>query len=314
MPILDSLGRALPRILLLALLGALMLWLSIPLGRAWTPEAAPILFNFGLCMLALAAGDCSLRLLQPNINPQAAACEAIVGANLGAGAVYLGRCILAAAVLFLFATSNARAAAPPAAALAYLPLLQAEQRAWWPDMPQPSVLGAQVEQETCASLTHPKCWNPRAELRTPREYGFGLGQVTVTSRFNVFEELRAAHPAALGSWRWDERYDPQMQLRGLVLKDLGAFNQVHDAATVHDRMAFTLAGYNGGLGGVRSDRVMCAATAGCDPGRWFGHVERTSLKARQAVQGYGSSFFEINRGYVRQILLQRRVRYLSLDA
>lgn len=307
-----SLRRALPRLAVLALLGAAFIALSTPIGRSLDPIAAPILFNFGLVLLALAAGDCALRLLQPKVDPQAAAKDAIASWNTGAGLVYLGRCILAAAVLVMFATST-RAAEPPAAALQYLPLLKTEQLAWWPQLRQASVLGAQVEQETCATLTHRKCWNPRAELRTSREYGFGLGQITITSRFNVFDELRASHREALGDWRFEDRYHPVLQLRALVLKDRAGFDQVHGAATLTDRLAFMLAGYNGGDGAVRSDRRMCGATEGCNPAQWFGHVERTSLKARQAVQGYGKSFFEINREYVRNVLLIRRGRYLALD-
>lgn len=310
----SSILRAFPRLALLALLGALFIFLSSTVGRALDPVFAPILFNFGLCMLALAMGDGALRLLQPQVNPQTAANEAIAMANYGAGLVYLGRCVLAAAVLVLFATSTRAAEAPPAAALKYLPVLKAQQLAWWPDLHQPSILGAQVEQETCITLTHRSCWNPRAELKTSREYGFGLGMITVTSRFNVFDELRAENKSALGAWRFEDRYDPELQLRALVLKDRAGFEQVRGAASFGDRMAFTLAGYNGGAGGVRSDRVMCRSTPGCDSTRWTGNVERTSLKARQAVQGYGKSSFEINRGYVRNVMIVRRPRYLVLDA
>jgi membrane-bound lytic murein transglycosylase MltF len=89
---------------------------------------------------------------------------------------------------------------------------------------------------------------------------------------------------------------------------------VLNTATPLDRLAMTLASYNGGRGGLTNDRRMCAASPGCDPSRWFGNVERTSRKAKTAAKGYGKSFFETNREYPRNILLLRRVRYLSLDA
>ena len=49
-----------------------------------------------------------------------------------------------------------------------------------------------------------------------------------------------------------------------------------------------------------------------DSGKWFGHVEHTSLKAKTAVPGYGKSFFEINREYVRNVMVTRTVRYQCL--
>lgn len=195
----------------------------------------------------------------------------------------------------------------PKAALPLLPLLWAEVAAIWPDVPLRSALAAQVEQETCITLTHSKCWNPRAELKTDREYGFGLGQITVTSRFNTFSELRAGH-RELSSWEWKDRYDPRLQLRALVLMDRSLFGAMTWASGV-ERMAFTFAGYNGGRGGVMSDRLVCKNTTGCDPARWFGHVERTSNKSRAKWNGYGKSAFEINREYVQNILNVRRRKY-----
>ena len=62
----------------------------------------------------------------------------------------------------------------PPLALVYLPVLVEKQRAIWPDAPTPSFLASQVEQESCLSLTHSKCWNPRSELKTSRENGNGF--------------------------------------------------------------------------------------------------------------------------------------------
>ena len=169
-------------------------------------------------------------------------------------------------------------------------------------------MAAQVEQETCASLKSAKCWNPRAELKTSREYGFGLGQLTVTSRFDNFKEARKLD-VSLRDWAWADRYDPGRQLRTMVLMDKAGFSRLSFIPDQHERLAMSFAGYNGGVGGVLSDRRVCAATKGCDPNRWFGHVEHTSLKAKTAAQGYGQSFFQINRGYVQNIMVVRRQKY-----
>src|SRR6185369_849013 len=132
---------------------------------------------------------------------------------------------------------------PPASAVPLLPVLHAEQRAWWPDMPMASALGGQVEQETCISLKHRMCWSPRAELKTSREQGVGLGQLTRafcadgSTRFDALQELKNSHRAELADLSWQNRYDPVLQLRALVLKDLQDYRLVRDAATAIDHLA-----------------------------------------------------------------------------
>lgn len=190
----------------------------------------------------------------------------------------------------------------------YLPVLAEEIRQHWPDAKHKSMFPAQVQQETCASLKSKKCWSPTAELKTDREYGFGLGQITVTAKFDNFKAAQRLSPT-LSNWKWENRYNAQYQLRTLVLMDKFNYEKLTWASNDDERMAFMFAAYNGGLGGVLSDRGVCRSTAGCDAGRWFGHVEHTSKKAKVAASGYGQSFFQINRGYVRAVTSWRRDRY-----
>jgi hypothetical protein len=197
----------------------------------------------------------------------------------------------------------------PANARLYLPILLQEIDTHWPDVSLRSVLGAQVEQETCASLTSRRCWNPSTELKTSREYGFGLGQITVTKRFDTFSEVKRLDPT-LKAWKWADRYDPVLQLRALVLKDRYNVERFPLASTPLDSLRFGIAAYNGGLGGMIKDINLCRSTPGCDPGRWEGHVEKTSLKSRKKWKGYGQSAYEINRGYVRNIFGPRREKYI----
>ena len=196
----------------------------------------------------------------------------------------------------------------PALAQVYLPVLLTVQASLWPSMPDPALLAAQVEQETCITLKHSKCWNPRAELKTSREYGFGLGQLTVTPRFNNFEAAKG-WDKTLAGWRWEGRYDPEMQLRALVAYNRNLYSQVRFGRSEIDRLSFMFSAYNGGLGGLLKDRRICAATAGCNPERWKGHVELYSFRAKTAVKGYGKSFFEINREYVHNIMVVRSPKY-----
>lgn len=197
---------------------------------------------------------------------------------------------------------------PPPAAFEYLPVLSEEVQARWPGMKRPEVLAAQVHKETCITERHRYCWNPRAELKTAREYGFGLGQLTVTAAFDNFKAAQG-WDASLKGWRWERRFDPRMQLRALVVYDRNLHRSVTWAGSEDDRLAMALSAYNGGLGGLLKDRRLCAATEGCDPARWWGHVELRSFRAKTAVQGYGQSFFEINRGYVRRIMRELAPRY-----
>lgn len=196
---------------------------------------------------------------------------------------------------------------PPNAQM-YLPVMVEEVRAFWPSHPIPETLAAQVEQETCPSLKSKRCWSPKAELKTNREYGFGLGQITKTDKFDNFAAAKALH-ASLTNWQWSDRFDARKQLRTMVLMDKALYTRVTGAASEYDRLSMTFAAYNGGAGGLAQDRRICAATRGCNPSKWFGHVELYSRKSRAKAGGYGQSFFEINRGYVRNIMVVRPIKY-----
>lgn len=220
-----------------------------------------------------------------------------------------------ALLLFLVLATPALAAdGVPPRANQYLPVLVDTQRAIWPDAPTPSFLAGQIEKESCISLTHSKCWNPTAQLRTAREWGRGLGQVTTayrpdgSVRFDIQEELRQRYPSLRG-WTTERWADPRYQITAIVEMDKAIYQRQRGAATDRDRLQFTLSGYNGGESGVLQDRRLCSNTAGCDPSRWDGHVARTSLKSRKPHAGYGKSFFTINREYVAQILDVRRPKY-----
>lgn len=197
----------------------------------------------------------------------------------------------------------------PAAAPAILAQVCALLPLYWPTMPLPSALGAQIEQETCISLTHSKCFSPRAELKTQREYGFGLGQITITPAFNNFEVVKRMQPA-LKDWAWDNRYDTASQLIALLSMDRNEYNACAPLMLdSFNALACMAARYNGGAGGFNADRRLCSNTQGCDPKRWFGHVELYSTKAKVAASGYGKSFYQINREYVRNVMYTRRAKY-----
>jgi hypothetical protein len=178
----------------------------------------------------------------------------------------------------------------------------------WDDISIPSVIPGLIEQETCVTLCSTKCWSPFAKLQTSREYGFGLGQLTITKRFNAFEEVKTLHKD-LRKWKWEERFDAEYQILAIVAMLRRNYESFPSAEKDLDRFAFALAAYNGGIGGILSDRRICSNTRSCNPDLWFNNVEKTSLKQKTVVSGYGKSFFEINREYPRNILKIRRFKY-----
>ena len=198
----------------------------------------------------------------------------------------------------------------------YITELKKEIDKTWADHPLPSTISSQIEQETCPSLTSKMCWNPRAELKTSREYGFGLGQITIaynengSERFNNFNEFKKLS-TKLNSWKFEDRYNPNYQLMALVIVDKNEYNKIRfPTANDIERLSFSYSSYNGGFGAILQDRKLCQATENCDPTKWFENVALVSFKKKVKIQGYGQSFFDINRSYVDNIINKRRIKYV----
>lgn len=233
--------------------------------------------------------------------------------STGAGLALIAVAIVLAALLMVFAP-RAHAGELPAGALKYLPMLKAEQQRLWPDHPQPHLLASLVEQESCVSLRSRGCWNPGAQLKTAREEGAGVGQITRAYtaggavRFDVLADLREKYGAELGALSWSNVYQrPDLQFRALVLMSRDAARQFRQAPAM---LEFGDAGYNGGPAGVQRERRACALAKGCDPGLWFDHVEHHCLKSRAALYG-GRSACDINREHVRNVMKVRPAKYIT---
>lgn len=236
---------------------------------------------------------------------------------VGAGLALIALAIVAYGLMGLFGSvaraQDVRSYIPPAAE-PYRAMMQAEHRAHWPDHPRPELLPALVEHESCITLRHSRCWNPSSRLKSAREEGAGFGQITRawrpdgTLRFDALAEMRERHPALRG-WSWANVYQrPDLQLRAVVLKVRGDYQALGVVADPGERLAMADAAYNGGLGGVNKERRACGMRAGCDPQRWWGHVEATCLKSRAPLYG-GRSACDINRHHVKDVLAVRSPKY-----
>jgi hypothetical protein len=228
----------------------------------------------------------------------------------GAGLALLALAVVLNGLLGLFGKAMA---AVPDQALPLLPLLQAEQRAHWPDHPMPHYFGGLIDHESACPRPR-SCWKPTAQLKSAREEGAGLGQLTRAYhpdgrlRFDALREMREAHPA-LRELDWASIYQrPDLQLRAVVLKSRGDWLVMPDAPA---RLHFTDLAYNAGRGRVTQDRRACQIKPGCDPHQWAGHVELTCTASRKPIYGTRSAC-DISRHHVHDVIEVRAPRYAGL--
>ncbi|MFA6015907.1 MAG: hypothetical protein WC742_12655 [Gallionellaceae bacterium] len=231
--------------------------------------------------------------------------------SIGAGLALISIAIMFFAGVMVFAP-RAHAADLPAGFIKYGPTLKVEQQRYWSAHPCPEVLAALVEQESCISLKSKGCWNPAAKLKSEREEGAGMGQITRayradgSQRFDALAGLRGQYSGDLGELSWQNVYTrPDLQLRAIVLMSRDNAKIFRVAPSM---LAFGDAAYNGGASGVQKERRACALTQGCDPGQWFGNVELHCLKSRQPLYG-GRNACDINREHVRNVFLVRADKY-----
>jgi hypothetical protein len=244
--------------------------------------------------------------------------------KVSAGLACIAVSIFFVGLLWVFGSffNNAQAADVrtyiPVNANIYLPVLIEEQKKHWPRHPNPAVLAALIEHESCVTLTSKRCWSPTSQLKTAREEGAGFGQITRayrpdgTLRFDALSEMRSQHPA-LKEWSWENVYQrPDLQLAAVVLKTKQDFIQI--LRLVSDRiqaLIMTDAAYNGGRRGVMNERRACGLREGCNPDIWFGHVELVCLKSKTPIYS-GRSACDINRHHVRDVFLVRTPKYEKL--
>ena len=197
----------------------------------------------------------------------------------------------------------------PELAYRYAPVLKQQQQQYWSDHPRPEVLAGLIEQESCITLHHAKCWNPNVQLKTKREQAIGLGQLTRTRSYDSLAGMRRVHARELSELSWATiAQRPDLQIRTMLMMEMTDWKAFYMVTDPESRMAFVDAAYNGGQSGVRKDRLRCGLTAGCNPQYWFGHVERTCSKSKKAIYGKRGPC-DINRDHVLKVLKIRSPKY-----
>ena len=203
----------------------------------------------------------------------------------------------------------------PTKAPTYLPVVKQEVIRIMPETPSLGYFGALIEQESCISLTHKRCWDPSSELKTSRELGIGLGQLTVAYRtdgrvrFDTLKEMRDRNSKELKDLSWlTIRTRPDLQIRTMVLMIKSSYGRLQGVKDPLARLSMADAAYNGGDGGLARERTVCGMTKGCDPQQWFGHVEAIKVKSQKPLYGDRSAW-DINREHAENDMHIRLPKY-----
>jgi hypothetical protein len=197
-----------------------------------------------------------------------------------------------------------------------LPVLGGQIREVWPTMPVPHYFAGLIEQESCIGLKHSKCWSATSRLKSDREEGAGLGQITRaykadgSVRFDALEDAKRLDAKGLNDLRWETVYSrPDLQMRVIVLMTRANWNRLDKLVPdVDGKLAMTDAAYNGGLGGVINERRACGLRDDCNPNKWFGNVEKVCLKSKKPLYGNRNAC-DINREHVDYVLNLRMNKY-----
>lgn len=197
----------------------------------------------------------------------------------------------------------------------YIPVLKKEVEMYFKELETPEYFGGLIEQESCISLKHRRCWEPTSQLKTSREWGAGLGQLTVayradgSVRFDSLSDLRKAHMQELKDLSWNNITSrPDLQIRGVLLMTKDNYKGLYQVKTQIERLKMADAAYNSGPGSVRKRRLQCGMTKGCDPQIWDHNVGRMNVLSNKPIYGTRSPQF-INDEHVEMIFHKRMNKY-----
>lgn len=204
----------------------------------------------------------------------------------------------------------------PPQAHQHLPTLSAQVREVMPGFHAPHYFGALIEHESGCPSIKSMCWNAKARLKSQREEGAGLGQITRayredgSLRFDALAETRKLDPRGLNELRWDNVYErPDLQMRVMVVMTRQNWNRAGKLTSdPHYQLQLTDLSYNAGFGRVLNDMRACSLQAGCNPQVWHGNVEKTCTASTRPLYGTRSAC-DISRHHVHDVVDVRMPKY-----
>lgn len=203
----------------------------------------------------------------------------------------------------------------PPQAFQYFETIKLETNNFMPELEQVNYIPGLIEHESCISLKHSKCWNPKSQLKSQREEGGGLGQLTRaykgdgSIRFDSLEDMAKRYKLELKELSWNNLYTrPDLQIRAIVLMTRGNYRSLYEIKDASERLKMTDIAYNGGLGGLQKERRVCGLAKDCDPNIWFDNVEKFCLKSKKPLYG-GRNACDINRHHAEDVFHTRMPKY-----
>lgn len=185
----------------------------------------------------------------------------------------------------------------------------------FPELPEYNYVPSLIELESCISLTHSRCWSPTSQLKTRREEGAGLFQITRaynsdgTLRFDTLQAMKDRYKEYLHELSWKNVYqrpDLQIRLGILLIRDL--YYKLAMIEDEYERLKFVDSAYNGGLKWTYRERRACSLARNCNENIWFDNVEKYCLKSKKILYGKRSAC-DINRDHTKDVFLYRLPKY-----
>ena len=102
----SSVKRGINRIGILLVIGMIFYISAMNEAKFLGPVFAPVFLGFGLTFFSMAISDFALRILQPRVDAQVVANDAVKNQNIGSGLVYLGRSLLAIMVMLIMVSAS----------------------------------------------------------------------------------------------------------------------------------------------------------------------------------------------------------------